>query len=120
MAKNAFENDLQSSIVNIKKYFYTLRSALAAIWIVENKTVPPMQFGDLRKIIQDEHWQLIIDGLLENKKSSNEKTLISTNTFLQQWINKTLSEVKEKSLALPAVNNTPEFLDKIFQKFIQL
>lgn len=119
MAKNAFENDLQSSIVNIKKYFYTLRSALAALWIVENKTVPPMQFGDLRTIIKDEQWQLTVDGLLKSKKSSNEKTLISTDTFLQQWINKTLLEIKEKSTALPAKKNNTEHLDKIFQKFIQ-
>jgi predicted nucleotidyltransferase len=118
MARNTFENDLQSSIVNIKKYFYTLRSALAGLWIVENKRVPPVQFGDLRTIIKDEQWQLIIDGLLESKKSSNEKTLISTNTFLQHWISKALSEVKEKSVALPAVKNTPEFLDIMFQKFI--
>ncbi|MEO5996355.1 MAG: nucleotidyltransferase domain-containing protein [Chitinophagaceae bacterium] len=96
MANNTFEKDLQSPSVNIKKYFYTLRSALAALWIVENKTVPPMQFAELRIIIKDDQWQSIVDGLLEKKKSSNEKTFVIANTCLQEWINNTLPLVERK------------------------
>jgi predicted nucleotidyltransferase len=32
MARNSFENDLQSDLVKLKKYFYSLRPALACMW----------------------------------------------------------------------------------------
>ena len=73
MAKNTFENDLQSRQVKLKKYFYALRPALAGLWIVENKEVPPMEFSKLRLIIEDGKWQATVDELMERKKVSDEK-----------------------------------------------
>src|SRR5687768_16778833 len=45
MAWNTFENDLQSPKVKLKKYCYALRSAVAGLWIIEKKEVPPMEFN---------------------------------------------------------------------------
>lgn len=120
MARNTFVNDLQAEQVKLKKYFYALRPALAALWIVEKKIVPPMQFSELRTNIKDEQWQLTVDRLLESKKAADEQTMISRVPSIQQWIEKTLLEVKEKSTALPAIKHNTAVLDKIFRKYIQV
>ncbi|MBD1366800.1 nucleotidyltransferase domain-containing protein [Mucilaginibacter sp. ZT4R22] len=53
MAFNTLTNDLQSSEVKMKRYFYALRPALACQWIIEKGTVPPMEFAHLRVLIND-------------------------------------------------------------------
>jgi predicted nucleotidyltransferase len=119
IAKNTFENDLQSEQVKLKKYFYALRSALAALWIVEKRTVPPMQFDRLRTLIKDEQWQTTVDHLLESKRVADEKTTITPVPLINKWIEKTLLEVKEKSIMLPVVKHNTELLDQVFRKHIQ-
>jgi hypothetical protein len=118
MAKNTFENDLQSEQVKLKKYFYALRPALAALWIVEKRTVPPMQFDRLRVLIEDDQWQTTVDHLLEGKRAADEKTTIAPVPALQEWIEKILLAVKEKSMALSIVKHNTELLDQIFRKYI--
>ena len=42
MALNTITNDLQGEDVNLERYFYAIRSALACKWITEIHTVPPI------------------------------------------------------------------------------
>jgi uncharacterized protein len=53
MANNCYLQHLQSADVKLKKYFYALRSILAARSIVQNLQVPPMVFGTLLESIVD-------------------------------------------------------------------
>jgi predicted nucleotidyltransferase len=120
MANNIFENDLNSTEVKVKKYCYALRSALAGLWIVEKKEVPPMEFGTLRSMIENTVWQSAVDELLELKEANDEKTSISAVPFLQQWIEETLLKITEGAGALRNVKHDTEQLDKIFRKYIHL
>lgn len=118
MARNAFENDLQGEQVRIKKYFYALRPLLAAQWIIEKQTVPPMEFAPLRTIIADAAVQQGIDELLERKKDSNEKTTITPVTVLQQFIADGLQHCKTAGETLSATNGEVEKLDVFFRNWI--
>lgn len=91
LSRNVLETDLQTEEVRIKKYFYALRSTLAALWIVEKKEVPPMEFSKLRLLIPNEEIQSELDDLLEKKKESDEKTLIPGVPFLTHFIAETLA-----------------------------
>jgi len=90
MALNAVNNDLQGEQVKIKRYFYTLRSALACKWITEKQTLPPMEFGKLRMLVDAEPFQTGIHKLLKMKLVSDEKTLIAPVVILDEWLNATL------------------------------
>lgn len=118
MARNTFENDLQGENVRIKKYFYALRPLLAALWIIERKSVPPMEFDKLRVLIVDTKWDETINELLERKKLADEKTLIPPVALLQSWIAETLEYCREKANALPAMQHGTEELDVLFRKYI--
>jgi uncharacterized protein len=118
MARNTFENDLQGDRVKLKRYFYALRPLLAGLWIVENRSLPPMEFGKLRTLIMDHDWNESVDSLLEQKKAADEKAQISPVNFLQQWIEKTLAYCKEKAEALEPVKHEIAVLDALFRKYI--
>jgi len=119
MATNTFEYDLQGSEVKLKKYFYALRPALAGLWIIkENKTPPPMEFGQLRTIVEDAAWHGAVDELLKQKEVSDERAMISPVPVLQQWIEQTLKYCKEQADAIKPVTHDTVELDALFRKFI--
>jgi predicted nucleotidyltransferase len=120
MALNTVNNDLQTEKVKIKRYFYALRSTLACKWIVEQQSVPPMEFGKLLSQVNDQLFQSSIDELLKVKLISDEKTLVDRANVLDDWLNSTLLHCKELISQMPAIHKKPEELNIIFRKYISL
>lgn len=115
------EEDMQPVItkVRIKKYFYALRPALAALWIIEKKTVPPITFHELRVLVEDEEWNVAANDLLERKKLADEKSTITPVPVLHEWIEKTISYCKEQSSLIPAIQRDTIALNHLFRKHIK-
>jgi predicted nucleotidyltransferase len=118
MGRNTFEYDLQGETVKIKKYFYALRPALAALWMIKNRTLPPIEFDKLRVLVEEPEWNTAVNELLEKKKISDEKTLIAPVNVLQQWIGQTLAYCKEQASLIPAVQHDTTELNHLFRKHI--
>ena len=83
--RRGIEEELTSEEVGLKRLFYALRSALAACWICERHTLPPMEFGLLRAVVP-EALQGTIDELLAQKALSNEKTTVALPTVLKDFL----------------------------------
>lgn len=120
MARNTFEHDLQGAQVRTKKYFYALRPALAALWIIEKNTLPPITFNELRVLIEDKIWNDTIDDLLERKKRSDEKTTIAPVPVLHDWIERTIVYCKEQASHIPAIQHNTTELNNLFRKYINI
>jgi len=118
MIRNTFEYDLQGEQVKLKRYFYALRPALACRWILERKTVPPMEFSHLRTLVTDSVWQDAVDDLLKRKMQAEEKAFIAPVALLQEWLAHVVTESKAEADALPAQTNGTEQLDELFRKYI--
>jgi len=118
MTKNTFDNDLQGEEVKLKRYFYALRPALACRWILERRSVPPMEFHLLRVLVTDCGWQDAVDQLLERKAAASEKAMIAPVGILQTWIAETLAECKTKSDTLLPATRDSDDLDDLFRKTI--
>jgi predicted nucleotidyltransferase len=116
MALNTVNNELQEDQVKIKRYFYALRSALACKWITEKQAVPPMEFGKLRVLVDDQTFQSIVDELLKKKVVSDEKTLIKPIASLNDWLNETLSVCKTALGHMAPTHSSAEELNTIFRK----
>ena len=69
------EGYLQGEKVRIEKYFYVIRPLLAAKWIVDKKTQPPMLFSELIDAELPTELKPIIDKLLEMKQNMQEMGL---------------------------------------------
>jgi len=118
MALNTVNNDLQEDQVKIKRYFYALRSALACKWITQKQSVPPMEFEDLRVLVDDGIFQKNVDELLKLKTMSDEKTLINPIAVLNDWLNETLSICKISLTHIAPAHSSAEELNTIFRKYI--
>lgn len=117
LARNCFENDLQSDVVKVKKYFYALRSALACKWIVDKNEIPPMEFRILRTLMGKEY-ESTIDDLLHIKEHGDEKLFVPKVISLQNYLKDCLEYCEEKGKALPEKHNSTEQLDVFFRKLL--
>jgi predicted nucleotidyltransferase len=120
MALHTYKNDLQAEEVKLKKYFYALRPLLAAKWIIDRQTIPPMEFGKLRAIIGDDKVQNAIDELLDTKKAAVEKAFIKSDALLQRFIGETLDYCNTRKDSLRQVQPDTEPLNRFFRKTIGL
>jgi predicted nucleotidyltransferase len=119
IALSLFENDLTGNEVKLKKYFYAIRSTLAALWIIENEILPPMEFRLLRTQVGDQSWQNAIEILLDIKQSASEKTIVPMVPVLHAWLKENLAFCKEKAADIPAYQGDINPLDELFQKYIK-
>lgn len=118
MAQNTLKDDLQDEQVKLKRYFYALRPALACLWIVEKKSVPPMEFEHLRMMITNNEVQNAINELLERKKIADEKAMITPVPLLNQWLSDTLDCCKKHIPMLSSEKKHSDELNNIFRKYI--
>lgn len=116
MANNVVDEDLSGTEVKLKKYFYALRPVLASRWIIEYREVPPMEFGILRKLLDDD-LQSIIDELLAKKVQVEEKFMIRPVMELHRWLGNTIeyceSRIPESIAAVDSM-----LLNTLFRKYI--
>lgn len=73
--------------VKLKKYFYVLRALLAAGWILDHHTIPPIEFGKLLERIQSETEVMAeIGALLAVKRVTSEVGAGHPNRVLDAFI----------------------------------
>lgn len=114
MASNNYLNYLQEEQVRIKKYFYVIRPLLAAKWIVDNGTQPPMLFSDLVEAELPENLKDIIKHLLDMKQKMSEMGLTSKIKELDEFIEAELEIVKKAADEAENVKNDWGPLNKYF------
>jgi predicted nucleotidyltransferase len=118
MAYNTLRNDLEGDQVKLKRYFYALRPALACQWIVEKRTVPPMEFKHLRVMITDNNVQNAIDELLDQKKIADEKAFIKPVALLNEWLTDVLNICREQMPLMPSDKKDADELNEVFRKYL--
>jgi predicted nucleotidyltransferase len=118
MARNTFEQDLQSERVRIKRYFYALRPLFAAMWVIDKQSVMPMRFDVLRTLVTDETVQNTIDELLVLKQSLDEKAVIAPVTLLNDFIRRELARCAEAVKTLSFQESSSTHLNELFLKVL--
>jgi predicted nucleotidyltransferase len=118
MGLNTLTNDLANDMVKLKRYFYALRPALACKWIVEKRSVPPMEFDKLRTLVGNPSIQNTIDDLLTQKQGSDEKALIKPVQDINEWLQETLHTCKIALSEIPSIHYKTDELDTLFRKYI--
>jgi len=67
-----FDDLLGSEEMTLKSYFYAIRTALCAKWILVNKSIPPVLFTELYSLVSKEE-SIRLDELIEFKSKAIEK-----------------------------------------------
>jgi predicted nucleotidyltransferase len=98
--RRGVEQDLLGEQVRLKRLFYALRSALAARWIRERQSLPPMEFAPLRELLPQDLDESVA-ALLRQKAQANEKTVVELPAALREFLQQELAAGQEARLSLP-------------------
>lgn len=120
MAERNNREYLQDDYVKLKKYFYVLRPILAAKWIIDKRSSPPMLFDELIKDELDESIKPIVIELIKQKKESSElgkgKRITKLNNYLDEQI-KLISNIVN---TIPEQKENWDDLNRYFYDVINL
>lgn len=94
MAETNYREYLKGDIVRVKIYFYVIRPLLAAKWILDRRTSPPMLFDDLVEAELDTSLRPELDRLLEMKKTMPEVGQAPRIESLNKYIENIMPEMK--------------------------
>jgi hypothetical protein len=72
----------------------------------------------LRVLVDDLKFQQAVDGLLEIKHLSDEKTLVEPNAVLSDWLTITIDDCKNQIGGVASNHQQTDELDVIFRKYI--
>ena len=120
MAINCYRDYLELDAVALKKYFYALRSILAAKSIVQHQTFPPIAFSDLLNLISDRPDVLSeIDRLLAIKITAVEATTIASNPILNNFIQTEIEKCEVAVKLIPKRSTDSSALNNLFRKLVR-
>lgn len=94
MARKTMKAHLrEAETVKYKKYFYALRSLLAARWIREVGSVPPMRFAELAtRLVHDAALLQELNALLDKKMRAGESATSAPWNGVQAFLDRELAE----------------------------
>ena len=101
MAKNNSKEFLRGEDVRLKKYFYVLRSVLAAKWIMLRNEPAPILFEELVDYGLDEFLKPTVAELLRKKRDNPEVKTIGKVDRLNDYIDSLIEEVTLYMNTLP-------------------
>ncbi len=118
--RRGVEEELIGEEVRLKRLFYALRSALAARWIRERHSLPPMEFAPLRELLPAA-LQSTVDKLLTQKAAANEKTTVARPAALVAFLAEEFTAGQAAREALPVVRTAEKLtttLDDLLQGWL--
>lgn len=110
--------DLKGTEVRGKTYFYVLRPLLAAKWILDKKSAPPMLFDELVEAELEDELKPELDKLLKLKKCMPEIGMIPKIQIFNDYIEKNLQEIKEIAAEIEEKRVDWEMLNALFINFV--
>jgi predicted nucleotidyltransferase len=116
MAKSVFESELSGEMVKLKRYFYALRPVLAAKWIADIKSVPPMDFKSL-SVLMPEQISTLVDELLSIKAKVDESFMIEKKSEINAFIGECIRYCEARVPLAKASDNDVE-LNKLFKDLL--
>lgn len=118
MAKHNYNTYLTGDEVRIKKYFYALRPVLAARWVADNGTPPPMFFDDLVNAELQPDLLPAVEKLVRVKKETSELGMGSKLPELDQYIREQMDLMQEAADKAENRKNDWDRLEEFFRNAV--
>ncbi|MEL6864204.1 MAG: nucleotidyltransferase domain-containing protein [Bacteroidota bacterium] len=97
IAKNSF-SQLKDGQIKLKKLFYVIRPVLAAQWIVQKGTVPPMDIHNLMSILDDAAFKQKLRELIVLKSKAEESYLTTIDPYVKDYLEEQLRQLDDAEL----------------------
>ncbi|WP_210519437.1 nucleotidyltransferase domain-containing protein [Hymenobacter terricola] len=117
--RRGVEEDMAAEEVRLKRLFYALRSALAARWIRERHTLPPMEFEPLRALLPVE-LDPMASELLRAKAEADEMTTVAPPAALVEFLRAeyAASQAERDVLPMPRASSLVGDIDVVFRALL--
>ncbi|ALC88739.1 hypothetical protein AM500_02165 [Bacillus sp. FJAT-18017] len=121
MAKGNYREFLQGDMVKIKKYFYVLRPILAAKWIEQYNTVPPMEFQSLmERLLPPGDLRNEVNTLLIRKIAGDELNLEPRLDIINRYLDEEINHFEDYVNNLStSIEDPTQKLDLIFRETLE-
>ncbi len=120
MAKNAFDFPSDTESIKFKKYFYAMRTSLAALWVVKNQSPPPIKFHNLLSLVEDKGMVELIKSLVDLKSSKDERYFHQRDLRIESVIVDAIERSESFSSEFRKKEIDTEILNSIFRKFLNV
>lgn len=121
LCRGTMARELIAPTVKIKKYFYMLRPLLAALWIEQYRSVPPMEFAPLLGLLDGQADILAgIGELLERKRQTDERIPIPRVALIDGFLQRETARLREAAPNLPAASADIAPLNGLLRKLLGL
>lgn len=119
MAMHDVKDNLSGETIKAKKYFYILRSILAAKWVVAYRCPPPMLFRELADDQLKEDLKPLVDELIRKKRETPELGHIPRIPVLDDYIYSELTALNDALKMFTREKNKPwDMLNKLFSDIL--
>lgn len=120
MAKSYFEKCSESENAKLKSLFYCIRTTLTCHWILEKKSIPPMELEKLLPIISSQEVLVKkIRELVELKSSKDESYLHPNDEMVMEYLRSTILDCEDKIKNLPGQKYPIDTLNDFLRKYIR-
>lgn len=119
MAETNYREYLKGPEVRVKKYFYVLRPLLAAKWILDNQSAPPMLFDELVDAELENELRPELEKLLELKKFMPEMGMAPKIQIFNDYIESAMPEIKEIAAEIEDKSVEWDMLNEFFVRMIK-
>lgn len=97
IALNSYKLNPLSGEIKLKKLFYVIRPILAARWVKERQTVPPMDIDNLLTVLGESSIKDSILQLIEIKKGQDEDFVYHIDPAIKSYIDAQMQHISEPS-----------------------
>jgi uncharacterized protein len=116
---NGVLQDFSGKQLKVKRLFYALRAALAACWIVDKQTLPPMAFDALKDPLEaDPQLAMSVQRLRSEKTGKTESFAVEPPAALMQFIGDSIKRAELHFDSLPDPQGDRRKLDSYFAALV--
>lgn len=101
MSESNYRDYLTGDMVRVKKYLYMLRPLLAARWVLDRRTYPPLEYRKLLEYPLPPELQPVVEELLDLKINHPETKEVPRIDALNTYLIGLLQELRQVAKTVP-------------------
>lgn len=118
MSKKCLSEYGDGAEIRLKKYFYTIRTAICGAWVREKGAIPPIEMHKMFEIIPVKVKEKI-EQLIAIKAGKNEDYWHPREPMIDDFLDEVISKNDAIAHSLPAAQGSIEKLDEFYRKIVK-
>ncbi len=118
IAKNSYLKSASAGEINLKKLFYVIRPVFAINWILETKSLPPMDIFSLMEMVKDEAVKAKIHELIARKETVGESYVYTLDAVMKTYIESQFERLDQTAFSKPKETPPVSVLNEFYRDLL--